>query len=156
MATQTAKVGPGGTAFLTRPNPAERNQNSWEERAVDECQHLAYRLRQAVEDAQAARAAGRFGAGEVLELERSQRQQFWIDTCRDVIEMRVASTSVLDLHQKYGCRFLTPSFAQVQQILDALDSAIPFWDRDHRELFYRTLELNFPELLRDWRHRHRR
>jgi len=37
---------------------------------------------------------------------------------------------------------------QVQSILEALDSALPAWDRDSPEMFYRTLELNFPELLR--------
>jgi hypothetical protein len=36
----------------------------------------------------------------------------------------------------------------VQHILDALDSAAPFWDKEHPELFYQTLQLNFPELVR--------
>jgi hypothetical protein len=37
---------------------------------------------------------------------------------------------------------------QVQHILDALDAALPNWEREHPDLFYKTLELNFPELLR--------
>jgi hypothetical protein len=36
----------------------------------------------------------------------------------------------------------------VQEILDALDSAMPAWEREHPALFYQTLELNFPHLLR--------
>ena len=37
---------------------------------------------------------------------------------------------------------------QVQEVLDALDSALPVWDREHPELFYQTLELNFPQLVK--------
>jgi hypothetical protein len=156
MATLTAKAGPGGTEFITRPNRLGRNNARWEERAAGQCEHIACQLRRAVECAQDAAGAGSPGAREVLEVARSQRQQFWMDTCREVKEMRAASTPVLDLHRQYGCRFFAPSFGPVQQILDALDSAMPFWDRDHRELFYQTLELNFPELLRDWRYHFRR
>ena len=79
------------------------------------------------------------------------RQQFWMDTCRDVREMRTASPQALELHQQHGCLFFVPALQQVQFVLDALDSALPGWDRDHPELFYRTLELNFPELLRSCR-----
>ncbi len=76
------------------------------------------------------------------------RRQFWLDTCREVLEMRNASPKVLELHRLYGCRFCPPTTQQVQYVLDALDVALPRWDREHPELFYQTLELNFPELLR--------
>ena len=76
------------------------------------------------------------------------RQQFWLDTCREVREMQTGSLQVLELYQRYGCRFFAPTRDQVQEVLDALDGALPVWDRDHPELFYQTLELNFPELLR--------
>jgi hypothetical protein len=63
---------------------------------------------------------------------------------------------VLELHRQYGWQFLAPSPAQVQQVVDALDSAMPFWDRDHLGLFYQTLQLNFPDLLRHLHHQFRR
>jgi len=84
---------------------------------------------------------------EKLEAALYDRRQFWMDTCRDVLEMRAASQQVLELHIEHGSRFRVPAHTQVQYILDALDSALPGWDRDHPDLFFRTLELNFPELL---------
>ncbi len=78
----------------------------------------------------------------------ADRQEFWVDTCRDPNKTPVASAEAQSLYQKFGCRFSAPTFKQVQSILDALDSALPTWDRDHPGMFYRTLELNFPELLK--------
>jgi hypothetical protein len=62
--------------------------------------------------------------------------------------MHVVSTQVSGLYKRYGCRFAIPTHEQAQVILDALDSAMALWDRDYPELFYETLELNFPELVR--------
>ena len=76
------------------------------------------------------------------------RVEFWADTCREVTDMRVASKEVIDLYRNYGCRFCAPTHRQVQNVLDALDGAMPTWEKEHRELFYQTLELNFPELVR--------
>jgi hypothetical protein len=152
MATLTAKAGPGGTEFITRSNRLEQSNNRWDGRDLGQSEFSAYRLRRAVEQAQEGESAASPAAWDTLERARSQRLQFWVDTCREVTEMRSASAPVLDLHKQQGCRFFAPSFWQVQQILDALDSALPFWDRDHEELFYRTLELNFPDLLRHRRH----
>lgn len=76
------------------------------------------------------------------------RQDFWVDTCREITEMHHAAERVLRFYQKFGCRFAVPSRQQVQSVLDALDAALPQWERQHPELFYRTLELNFPELVR--------
>jgi hypothetical protein len=78
----------------------------------------------------------------------AERQEFWIDTCLGVGKGLVASTEIHELYQKHGCRFEAPSRADVQHIMDALDQAVPQWDRDHPELFYQTLELNFPLLVR--------
>jgi len=78
----------------------------------------------------------------------SARVEFWADTCREVTDMRVATKEVIDLYRIYGCRFCAPSQSQVQNVLDALDSAMPQWEKEHRELFYQTLELNYPELVR--------
>jgi hypothetical protein len=60
--------------------------------------------------------------------------------------MQAACGQVLDFYRKYGCQFEAPSHKHVQEVLSALDPAVPAWDRDHPELFYQTLELNFPEL----------
>jgi hypothetical protein len=76
------------------------------------------------------------------------RREFWLDTCRDVREMRIASMHVFELYQRQGCRFFAPNPDQVQVVLEALDAAMPLWDRDHPELFYQALELNFPQLVR--------
>jgi hypothetical protein len=81
-----------------------------------------------------------------LALAVSKRQLFWIDTCRDPTRMQAACGQVLEFYRKFGCRFEPPSHRQVQEVLSALDSAMPSWDRDHSDLFYQTLELNFPEL----------
>ena len=114
--------------------------------------HEAYSLRAAVENAK--RAVAQAGKDEAqnfrhdLALALAKRQELWVDTCSDVEKMCVVSMEARDLYKQYGCRFAAPTAQQVQDIFDALDSAMPFWDRDQPELFYRTLELNFPELLR--------
>ena len=112
----------------------------------------AYSLRAAVEDAKRAVAqAGKDATQNFrrdLALAVAKRQELWVNTCSDVEKMCVVSVEARDLHKQYGCRFAAPTAQQVQDIFDALDSAMPFWDRDQPELFYRTLELNFPELLR--------
>jgi hypothetical protein len=76
------------------------------------------------------------------------RQEFWLDTCREVKEMRIGSVPVLELYQMQGYRFFPPSPQQVQELLTALDEAMPQWDSENPELFYQTLELNFPHLVR--------
>ena len=83
-----------------------------------------------------------------LVLAIGERQCFWIATCRVSGRQITACVEVDELYQKHGCRFESPGGKEVQFILDALDSAMPFWDRDHPELFYQTLELNFPALVR--------
>ena len=77
-----------------------------------------------------------------------QRLEFWVDTCREITQMRQASKQAIDLYRKFGCRFCEPTHAQVEEVLQALDSALPQWEKAHPELFYQTLELNFPELVR--------
>jgi hypothetical protein len=78
----------------------------------------------------------------------AERQRFWVDTCRDLGRTLIASEQAHELYQKYGCRFVEPTLQDVLYILEALDSAAPNWDRDHPELFFQTLELNYPRLLR--------
>ena len=83
-------------------------------------------------------------AGMLLE----PRHEFWLDTCREPVRRRTSSEGVLELYQRHGCRFETPSPQQVQDVLEALDAALPHWEQQHPELFFQTLELNFPELVR--------
>ncbi len=75
------------------------------------------------------------------------RVDFWLDIFREVKDMRVASVKVFELRLKHGAHFLLPSREQAQDILDALDNALPNWERDNPEFFFQTLELNFPELI---------
>jgi hypothetical protein len=91
---------------------------------------------------QAEKANGELG------LAIAKRQAFWVNTCCDPAQMRSPSPQVFDLYRAYGCRFIAPTQEQAQGILDALDAAMPFWDRDYPQLFYQALELNFPELRR--------
>ena len=62
--------------------------------------------------------------------------------------MQVGSQKVIELYRTHGCRFCPPTREQVQYVVMALDAAIPAWETTHPELFYQTLELNFPELVR--------
>ena len=81
-------------------------------------------------------------------LSGTERQEFWTDTCREVTEMRVGSKKVIEFYRQYGCRFCVPAHSQVEHVLKALDAALASWEETHPELFYQTLELNFPELVR--------
>ncbi len=110
----------------------------------------AHKLRQAAETAQQALEANANGPNVRADATStaSARREFWLDTCREFKEMRIASVHVLELYQRFGCRFFAPNGQQAQEILAALDGAMPLWDRDHPELFYQALELNFPQLVR--------
>lgn len=112
----------------------------------------AYLLRQAVEQAAQGvleAAADRMASAQQdLAIAISKRQMFWIDTCRDPTRMQAACGQVLEFYRKYGCQFEAPSNRQVQEVLSALDAAVPSWDREHPLLFYQTLELNFPQLVK--------
>jgi hypothetical protein len=109
-------------------------------------------LRQKAEQAKRAMAVAGWNKTEKLAHDlaeaMAERQQFWIDTCHGVARGQVASMEIPELYQKHGCRFEAPSRNDAQYILDALDQAMPTWDKDHPELFYQTLELNFPALVR--------
>jgi len=112
----------------------------------------ALSLRLAVENARRAIAGAPPDQSDPARCELAaaidRRQQFWVDTCCDPGRMQFPSAQVLDLYMRFGCRFLPPTREEVQDVLDALDIALPTWDRDHPELFYQTIELNFHTLLR--------
>ena len=153
MSLTRAKTGPGGTEFLVHPGNSAIKEASRAEPAVALQTHTSRRrprqdLGHVSQLPPPAGAAFAEGLHPKLELALRERQQFWIDTCRDARDMRYPTQRSMELHRHHGCRFCVPTAKQVQYILDALDSALPHWDRDHPELFFSTLELNFPELLR--------
>lgn len=76
------------------------------------------------------------------------REDFWADTCREITQMLHGSHEAVELYRKYGCRFCAPGRQQVQYVLNALDAAMPHWEKEHPELFFQTLELNYPESVR--------
>jgi len=77
-----------------------------------------------------------------------QRREFWLSTCSGTAKMQSTCRQVLELYRRHGCLFYEPTHNQVQDILDALDSAMPLWEKNHPELFFQALKLNFPELVR--------
>jgi hypothetical protein len=120
---------------------------------IEEKPHAgAYQLRLKVEKIRRTIAEAGRNKAEKMDHELAsaigERQEFWIDTCLGVGTGQVASMEIPELYQHHGCRFEPPSRADVQYILDALDQAMPQWDKDHPELFFQTLELNFPALVR--------
>jgi hypothetical protein len=116
----------------------------------DSARNTAHRLHETAANAKHAMAVAP-GAANVradLVAATAARVEFWLDTCREMREMQIATVQVYELHHDYGHRLFAPTREQVQEILDALDVAIPFWDKANPELFYKTLELNFPNLVR--------
>jgi hypothetical protein len=75
------------------------------------------------------------------------RVLFWKDTFGGNEHLAECDQGWL-FFRKWGCQFKTPSAEKIQAVLGALDSKLPTWDKDNPKLFYETLELNFPELLR--------
>ena len=106
----------------------------------------AYQLRVEVESAR--RTVFRAEKTETVALDSAlaRRQRFWMDTCCEPAQMQARCPEVMELHMKHGCQYVEPTHDQTQEILDALDVALPAWEKEHPELFYQTMELNFPEL----------
>jgi hypothetical protein len=94
-----------------------------------------------------AASEGKLGNSDVAST-LIEREEFWADTCREIPQMQHATHEAVELYRQYGCRFCSPARQQVQYVLSALDSAVPRWDKEHPELFYQTLELNYPELVK--------
>ena len=132
------------------PAPLPQSHLPGERDIGDATRMHAFRLREEAEHATRALAANPAGPNVRADAAgcTAARREFWIDTCREFKDMRVASKEVFELYQNYGCRFFAPDSQHVQEILDALDAAMPSWDRDHPELLYQALELNLPHLLR--------
>jgi hypothetical protein len=106
----------------------------------------AYELRLAVEQAKReGTERGRMDPAK-MGMALAERQNFWLNTFHGTSQLQSGCTQVLELYRRQGCLFFEPTRKQVQDILDALDAAMPHWDNDHPELFYEAMELNFPEL----------
>jgi hypothetical protein len=112
----------------------------------------AVQLRLSLEDAKLLLIAALPSEEPVLlaqfERLRAERMEFWINTCREPELMHDKCAETLELYRKHGCLYTVPNHEQVQEVLDALDAAIPAWDVEHPELYFTTLELNFPQLLK--------
>jgi hypothetical protein len=149
--TTTAVVEPAGFAARSSPPVPQAVKPRATANDFSESTRVhVHKLRAAVEAAHRALAANSNGPNVRADAAASihSRQEFWLDTCREVKEMRIGSVPVFELYQMQGCRFFPPNHEQVQELLDALDAAMPLWDRDNPELFYQTLELNFPHLVK--------
>lgn len=77
-----------------------------------------------------------------------QRITFWKDTFREPAESTGEWEQSFELFEQYGHRFKVPSTKQITEILAALDEKAPTWDTEFPHVFYQTMELNFPQLLR--------
>lgn len=110
----------------------------------------AFQLRLTVEAAEGALAQNpdRPGGKADVHSAVSARQRFWLDTCRDGFDLQAACAQAIEFHDHYGLHFFPPTWDEVVEVLSALDGGMPGWDQDHPELFYETLRLNFPSLLR--------
>lgn len=123
-------------ARLARPAPAPAPAVPEAMLLRQQTEHLRITLAQAL-------PAEEHALREQLTAAQQRRVCFWADTCRDPSLMREASQQTIELYMKQGCRFHEPTHEQIQEVLEALDSATPTWDADHPDLFYKTLELNF-------------
>jgi len=110
----------------------------------------AFRLHTLVEAARRALAENPSRPGVRADVHSAvgARQRFWLDTCREGRDLQAASPQALEFYQHFGARFFTPTWEEVGEALEALDRAVKDWDKAHPELFYETLKLNFPSLLR--------
>jgi len=116
----------------------------------ESARNMAHRLHETAANAKHAMAVAPGAANVRADVVAAiaARVEFWLDTCREVREMQIATVQVYELHHDYGHRLFAPTREQVQEVLDALDVGIPLWDKEHPDLFYKTLELNFPNLVR--------
>ena len=112
----------------------------------------AYQLRSDVEKARKslqAAMASEFESAQVrLNSAISKRQEFWMDTCREARHVHLASLQVHELYQKHGCRFELPKKQGRAIYPGCARFRRSQLGSDHPELFYQTLELNFPSLVR--------
>jgi hypothetical protein len=141
---------PVATAPQAPPPARAQGWQSRPQELSESARMHVFRLRAAVENASRAMAASPDGPNVRADFAATTtaRREFWTDTCRSSREMQLGSVQVFEFYQNCGSRFVAPTADQVQQVFDALDAAMPTWDKDHPELFYQTLELNYPELVR--------
>ncbi len=141
---------PAPVLTRTAPARAERAVSTPTPMVSDRAKIYAYQLRLAVEAAERAlsenpdRPGGRADVHSAI----AARQRFWLDTCRDGFDLEAACPQAIEFHDHIGLRYFPPSWDEVAEVLAALDCGLPGWDKEHPELFYETLKLNYPSLLR--------
>ena len=141
---QSFQPSPAPPAAPVRTAPAPGGKVS------DHARLHAYGLRLEMEQAHARLAENpeRPGGRADVHSAVAARQQFWFDTCREDNERHATAPEALEFHLYFGARYFPPTWGEVGEVLDALDLAMQDWDKEHPELFYETLKLNFPSLLR--------
>jgi hypothetical protein len=122
-------------------NPQARKCKAY--RAHEDCTAAIEKLRNAnLDEMGTAKAALALALKKRLQFWRQRFRDFWAgDAYADWIQ-------ATDLYSNYGRRFKLPTAEQITRVLSALDEKRPNWDRDYPQLFFETLELNYPELIR--------
>jgi len=115
---------------------------------ADEASELHAAMDQARGACESGGGASPQESGTDLTAAIAKREEWWMDTCRDPGKMKGVSAQKIELYKLQGCRFEEPSRGQVREVLQALDSAAPNWERENPELFFQTMELNYRELVR--------
>ena len=143
----------GEASDLISKFSADRDEAEQERSFEEDQKHRAFRIHQQLEEslgelAKAQRGEIRDWKEDVVALTRA-RIDFWKNTFRDIVDLEDFCEQTVNLSTDFGYRFKMPTTKQIQSILDALDKAWPVWDQDKPQLFFETLELNFPELLRN-------
>jgi len=149
-ASPTPPTAPASVARHVPAEPPAPPPQTRSEMLSQSAKMHAFRLHAAVEAAEEvlAETPDRPGARADVQAALGARQRFWLDTCREGRDLQAASAEALEFHQQLGARYFTPTWEEVAEVLEALDRAMAEWDKDHPELFYETLKLNFPSLLR--------
>jgi len=134
--------------LLADPATEERRQKRREREEREMEKHQSYFLRKEVEQARAmleeATSEGEIqGANEALQDAAINRLQFWqLTFSMDAFENEEATK----LFEKQGDKFRKPTDAQIQQVLDDLDSKAPKWEMKEALSFYARLAELYPSL----------
>ena len=119
------------------PETEEEEIEHWEaNKRVEDAEMRVEAAEQAIEDAK-----------DDLANAKESRVFFWEATITNEAGYEYCP-QYYDLHHDYGYRFKVPTKKQIQSILDAQDAASATWDTEMPEVFFETLELNFPKLRR--------
>lgn len=94
-------------------------------------------------------------AQDDLKFRVSSRVKFWKATFKEDWVLGDEEADLIDfsdtidrLYSEYGRYFKVPTNKQITEILEALDTALPDWDKNQPHSFYSTLKASFPEGVR--------